>query len=138
MDVDQGTVKVENDIPMVSFDQLIEDGLAVPINNLFFNTGKSDLLPYSIPELRRVAEIIKSKKLSVEIAGHTDNVGEDDMNQRLSEQRAQAVKDFLVGEGCSPQKLKTIGYGSTRPVASNKTEEGRKQNRRVELRFVGN
>ncbi|MBQ6277495.1 MAG: OmpA family protein [Bacteroidales bacterium] len=135
---EEASVKVENDIPMVSFDQMIEDGLAVPINNLFFNTGKSDLLPYSIPELRRVAEIIKSKKLSVEIAGHTDNVGEDDMNQRLSEQRAQAVKDFLVGEGCSPQKLKTIGYGSTRPVASNKTEEGRKQNRRVELRFVGN
>ena len=129
-------VKVENDISLVSYEQMIEEGMAVPINNLFFNTAKSDLLPYSIPELRRVAEIIKSKKLSVEIAGHTDNVGEDDMNQRLSEQRAQAVKDFLVGEGCSPQKLKTIGYGSTRPVASNKTEEGRKQNRRVELRFV--
>ena len=133
---EEASVKVENDIPMVSFDQMIEDGMAVPINNLFFNTGKSDLLPYSIPELRRVAEIIKSKNLTVEIAGHTDNVGEDDMNQRLSEQRAQAVKDFLVGEGCSPEKLKTIGYGSTRPVASNKTEEGRKQNRRVELRFA--
>lgn len=135
---EDAAVKVENDISMISFEQMIEEGLAVPINNLFFNTAKSDLLPYSIPELRRVAEIIKTKNLTVEIAGHTDNVGEDDMNQRLSEQRAQAVKDFLVGEGCSPQKLKTIGYGSTRPVASNKTEEGRKQNRRVELRFVGN
>ncbi len=129
-------VKVKNDISLVSYEQMIEEGMAVPINNLFFNTGKSDLLPYSIPELRRVAEIIKSRKLTVEIAGHTDNVGDDEMNQRLSEQRAQAVKDFLVGEGCSPQKLKTIGYGSTRPVASNKTESGRKQNRRVELRFV--
>lgn len=135
---EDSAVKVENDITMVSFDQMIEEGLAVPINNLFFNTAKSDLLPYSIPELRRVAEIIKAKNLTVEIAGHTDNVGDDDMNQTLSEQRAQAVKDFLVGEGCNPEKLKTIGYGSTRPVASNKTEEGRKLNRRVELRFVGN
>lgn len=131
-------VKVENDISLVSYEQMIEDGLAVPINNLFFNTGKSDLLPYSIPELRRVAEIIKSKNLTVEIAGHTDNVGDDAMNQRLSEQRAESVKNFFVGEGCNPAKLKTVGYGSTRPVASNKTEEGRKQNRRVEIKFVGN
>jgi len=135
---EESAVRVENDIPMVSFEQMIEEGLAVPINNLFFNTAKSDLLPYSIPELRRIAEIIKSKKLTVEIAGHTDNVGDDGMNQKLSEQRAKAVKDFLVSEGCDPSKLKTIGYGSTRPVASNKTEEGRKMNRRVELRLVGN
>ncbi|MBO7132918.1 MAG: OmpA family protein [Bacteroidales bacterium] len=133
---EESVVKVENDISMVSYEQMIEEGLAVPINNLFFNTGKSDLLPYSIPELRRVAEIIKSKNLTVEIAGHTDNVGDDEMNQKLSEQRAQAVKDFLVSEGCNSDKLKTIGYGSTCPVASNKTEEGRKLNRRVELRLV--
>ncbi|MBR6068451.1 MAG: OmpA family protein [Bacteroidales bacterium] len=135
---EESSVKVENDISMVSYEQMIGEGVAVPINNLFFNTAKSNLLPYSIPELRRVAEIIKSKHLTVEIAGHTDNVGDGAMNQRLSEQRAESVKNFFVGEGCNPAKLKTVGYGSTRPVASNKTEEGRKQNRRVEIKFVGN
>lgn len=135
---EETAISVEENISIVSFEQMVKDGLAVPINNLFFNVAKHSLLPYSLPELRRVAKIIKKQGLNVEIAGHTDNTGTDDANQILSEQRAQAVKDFLVGEGCDPSKLTIVGYGSSKPVASNDNEKGRKLNRRVELRFVNN
>ena len=72
----------------------------------------------------------------VEISGHTDNVGSDQVNKLLSEQRAKAVYDFLIAEGCDPALLRWKGYGKTKPVADNRTESGRQKNRRVELRFV--
>jgi outer membrane protein OmpA-like peptidoglycan-associated protein len=129
-------VEIVEDIDMVSFKQMIEDGDAVPVNNLFFNFGQYDLLPYSLPELKRVADIIKSNGLYVEISGHTDNVGTQEDNQELSVERAIAVKDFLISEGCDGSKLSTVGYGDTKPVATNDTDKGRAKNRRVELRFV--
>lgn len=130
------SVQIEEKINMISFKQMIEEGTAVSVNNLFFNFAKSSLLPYSRPELVRVAAIIKTNSLNVEISGHTDNIGDDEKNQELSELRAKAVKDFLVSEGCSPDQLLTVGYGATKPVASNDTEVGRAKNRRVELRFI--
>lgn len=129
-------VKIENNINIVTFQQMIDEGIAVPINNLFFDFGKYDLLPYSIPELKRVAGIIKINNLKVEISGHTDNIGNFSNNQILSEQRANAVKTFLIDEGCDESLLTTIGYGKSKPVASNDTEEGRAKNRRVELKFI--
>jgi len=129
-------VIIEENIDMVTFKQMIEDGTAVPVNNLFFNFAASSLLPYSLPELKRVATIIKSNNLKVEISGHTDNIGDDNKNQLLSEQRATAVKEFLVKEDCSADKLVVIGYGKTMPIASNDSEAGRAKNRRVELKFI--
>jgi len=129
-------VEVEQNIDVVTFKQMIEDGTAVPVNNLFFNFSASSLLPYSLSELQRVAAIIKANNLKVEISGHTDNVGDDQKNQTLSEQRATAVKDYLVSEGCATDKLSIVGYGKTRPIATNETDAGRAKNRRVELRFV--
>lgn len=129
-------VKIEETISMVTFQQMIENGTAVPVNNLFFNFSASSLLPYSLPELKRVAAIIKANNLKVEISGHTDNVGDDRQNLLLSEQRAAAVKEFLVREGCSVANLSVLGHGKTRPIASNETEIGRAKNRRVELRLV--
>jgi outer membrane protein OmpA-like peptidoglycan-associated protein len=129
-------VKIEENIDMVSFKQMVDDGKAVPVNNLFFNFAESALLPLSIPELKRVAIIIKGNHLKVEINGHTDNIGDDDKNQTLSEQRANSVKDFLVKEGCPAENMIVKGFGKTMPVASNDTEEGRAKNRRVELKFV--
>jgi outer membrane protein OmpA-like peptidoglycan-associated protein/Mg-chelatase subunit ChlD len=129
-------VKLDADVNLVSFKQMIDDGTAVPVNNLFFNFNESTLLPYSIPELKRVAQIMKSKKLKVEISGHTDNIGGIEQNQFLSEQRALSVKNFLIGEGCSADNLATIGYGKTKPVATNDTDIGRAKNRRVEMKFL--
>ena len=115
---------------------MIDDGLAVPINNLFFPVNKEDLLPTSIPELKRVAEIIKANSLKVEISGHTDNTGTNEYNQELSEKRAKAVRDFLLSLGVSNDLVSIIGYGSKKPVADNQTEEGKAKNRRVELKFI--
>jgi len=128
--------KIDKDISLVTFKQMIEDGTAVPVNNLFFNFAESELLPYSLPELKRVASIIKSNNLKVEISGHTDNIGDDKQNQILSEKRASAVKDYLVNEGCFQDNLAIIGFGKTKPVASNDSDEGRAKNRRVELKFI--
>lgn len=130
------SLAIEKNINMVTYKQMVDQGIVVSLNNSFFNTAESTLLPYSLPELRRIAAIIKSKNLKVEISGHTDNVGNDDKNMLLSQQRAEAVRDFLVQEGCLADKFVVIGYGELRPVASNDTEDGRAKNRRVELRFV--
>jgi len=106
------------------------------MNNLFFETGKFGLKPTSYAELKRVAKIINQHQLYVEISGHTDNVGDEAQNLALSEQRATAVRDYLIDQGCSPDLLSAKGKGASQPVAPNDTEANRKKNRRVELRFV--
>ena len=129
-------IKQEENIDMITFKEMIDEGIAVPVNNLFFNFAESALLPYSIPELKRVAKIIKSNKLKVEISGHTDNVGDSLSNMQISVKRAISVKDFLVLEGCNIDDFSVVGYGDIRPIANNNSEEGRAKNRRVELKFV--
>ena len=124
------------DIVVTSYKEMKESKATVRLNNLFFNTDKSDLLPYSIPELQRVAQIISKNNLSVEIAGHTDNVGDDNYNMALSLRRAEAVKAFLVNEGCNASLFKVVGYGETKPATTNDTEQGKALNRRVEMRFL--
>jgi outer membrane protein OmpA-like peptidoglycan-associated protein len=127
---------VTKDIVVTSYKEMKESKAAVRLNNLFFNTDKSDLLPYSIPELQRVAQIISKNNLSVEIAGHTDNVGDDNYNMALSLRRAEAVKAFLVNEGCNASLFKVVGYGETKPATTNDTQQGKALNRRVEMRFL--
>ena len=128
-------VEIKEDISVVSFQQMIEEEIPAPVNNLFFDIDKADLLPYSIPELRRVAAIIKKNNLNVEIAGHTDSTGTAEHNMDLSRRRATSVRNFLIKEGCKADKMTIVGHGSTMPVASNETEEGRRKNRRVEITF---
>jgi outer membrane protein OmpA-like peptidoglycan-associated protein len=77
--------------------------------------------------------LMKNPEIEVEVQGHTDNTGIAKYNQWLSEKRAQRVKDYLVSKGVDPSRLAAKGYGLTQPVASNDTEDGRAQNRRVEL-----
>jgi len=129
-------VEVENNIKMVTFKQMIDEGIAVPINNLFFNANKDKLLIESISELKRVAKIISTNNLKVEISGHTDTDGEEEYNQELSEKRANAAKKYLISLGVSRELMTTIGYGTTKPIANNDTEQGKAKNRRVELRFI--
>jgi outer membrane protein OmpA-like peptidoglycan-associated protein len=129
-------IEVKKDIVALSFDEMIEQKIAVPMNNLFFKAMKSDLLPSSIPELIRISKIIRQKNLSVELGGHTDNVGTEAMNQKLSEDRAKSVKNFMISQGVNPNSIIAVGYGFSRPKVSNDTEEGKALNRRVEILLI--
>lgn len=100
-----------------------------------FDTDKSNLRPEGMRELDDVAAKLKSFNSieSITVVGHTDSVGTDAYNQGLSERRAASVKDYLVKQGISSSVISTSGMGESSPVASNKTREGRQQNRRVEI-----
>lgn len=112
----------------------IEVGARVVLNNIFFETGKATLTQESYIELgKAVALLNANKNMKVEVGGHTDNVGSDDNNMKLSHERAKAVRNYLVKAGISTDRLQAKGYGETQPVADNETEEGRKANRRTEF-----
>lgn len=102
---------------------------------VLFKTGKSDLLPLAETTLDRVAAALKQLDESqvVTIYGHTDSRGADDMNRRLSQERADVVREYLVGKGVGATKIKAVGKGESEPIASNDTPEGRANNRRVEM-----
>lgn len=107
------------------------------LDNVHFNTGKSTLRPDSYKELNELYEYLSLKKeVRIEIAGHTDDEGEEADNLKLSADRAAAVKAYLVKKGISPQRIETIGYGETRPIADNSSPEGRQKNRRTEVRIL--
>ncbi len=102
-----------------------------------FATAKYRVLPDSFPLLNQVVQALNDfSKIRVSIEGHTDNVGGDAMNMRLSQHRAEAVRDYLVAKGISPDRLEAVGYGLTKPIASNKTVKGKAQNRRTEFRII--
>ena len=106
---------------------------AVAINNLLFETASDVIVSSSLPELKRIATFVQTYGYAVRLAGHTDNIGKSEDNMDLSRRRAEAVKRQLVVYGCDAEKIKAFGYGDTKPVASNDTEEGRQLNRRVEI-----
>lgn len=103
------------------------------IRNLEFDFAKSTIRAKSYPSLNRVAEILVKKGFSLKLAGHTDNVGSDAANLKLSKDRAESVKAYLVSQGANPSRIEATGYGESQPIASNKTAEGRQKNRRVEF-----
>jgi len=117
--------------------QKVKVGEKVILRNIFFELNKATLTPASYEELGRVLKLLESNPtLRIEISGHTDNVGSFQVNQRLSEARAKAVIDYLVGNGIEPDRLEYAGYAFSRPVATNDTAEGRAQNRRVEFEIL--
>jgi OmpA-OmpF porin, OOP family len=102
-----------------------------------FAMGSSKLLPEATATLKTVAATMKANpKLEVEIGGHTDSIGVQSKNQRLSERRANAVKAFLVGDGIEASRLTAVGYGESQPVDSNDTPAGRANNRRVAFKLT--
>jgi len=109
-------------------------GEKVTLNNIFFDFNKSSLKTESYSELKRVAKFLKvNSKVSVELAGHTDNVGGHEYNMRLSEARAKEVADFLLKQGVPPERVTFKGYGPDKPIADNSTDAGRARNRRTEI-----
>lgn len=115
----------------------LEIGQAIRLNNIFFEFAKAELKNESFPELNRAAKFMKENAtVEVEIQGHTDNVGGDASNVTLSQNRAESVVNYLVGHGIANNRLKAKGYGKSKPVATNDTEEGRQMNRRVEFTIV--
>ncbi|HLK05434.1 MAG TPA: OmpA family protein [Candidatus Acidoferrum sp.] len=109
-------------------------GLIVNMSDVLFDTGSYTLRPAAREKLAKISGIVLAHRgLTLQIEGHTDSVGGDDFNQRLSEQRAGSVLDFLAEQGVPASSMTSRGFGKTQPVASNDTTEGRQKNRRVEL-----
>jgi outer membrane protein OmpA-like peptidoglycan-associated protein len=121
------------DIPL----QPIEANATIVLRNIFFDTKKYDLKPESTSELDKIVILMRDNPtLTIQINGHTDNVGKSEDNMVLSNNRAQSVVKYLASKGVEPSRLSYKGYGATQPVAENTTEEGRAKNRRTELKVV--
>ena len=104
------------------------------MNNIFFETGSATLEDRSKTEIQLLYDLLDQEPtMRIRIVGHTDSVGNDTDNNRLSTARAKAVYDQLIAKGISPQRLRYEGKGESEPVASNDTEDGREQNRRTEF-----
>ena len=113
-------------------------GLIVSMSDVLFDTGRYSLKPGAREKLAKVAGILLAYPgLNIEVGGYTDNVGGDQMNQTLSENRASSVRDYLVQQGVATGSVSARGFGNTLPVASNDNSSGRQQNRRVELLVSG-
>jgi outer membrane protein OmpA-like peptidoglycan-associated protein len=116
----------------------VKTGSILVLRNIFFDFDQSNLKPASTTELDRALKYLaKYPETNINIEGYTDNVGEEDYNQLLSERRAHAVTEYLVARGFDTRRIKlTIGYGEANPVETNETDDGRAQNRRVIFRIV--
>jgi outer membrane protein OmpA-like peptidoglycan-associated protein len=107
------------------------------LKNVHFETGKATLTKNSYPALNELVEALKNKpNLIIEIAGHTDNVGSFEFNLKLSQDRAETVRNYLISKGIAPHRIQAKGYADSQPIASNTTEEGKAKNRRTEVRII--
>ena len=128
---------------LLQFDAILQTrdtarGLIVNMSDVLFDTAKFSLRPEAREKLAKVAGIVSGHPgLRLEVEGHTDNVGGDEYNQTLSEQRGSSVRDYLTAQGMQQGSVTTKGFGKTQPVATNETAAGRQQNRRVELVISG-
>ncbi len=127
-------------VPVKSDDltrQKLEPGKIIQLKNIYFEFDKDELMPRSFVELNKLLKIMRENpKLSIEIMGHTDALGDDDYNLDLSRRRALAVVNFLLENKVNKNRLRSHGEGEAKPIASNETDEGRAQNRRVEFVVV--
>jgi len=108
------------------------------LDHVYFDVNKASLRKASFSELDKLVSYLERRKhIRVEIAGHTDNVGSKEANQKLSERRAKRVRQYLLKNGISPDRVEAKGYGEERPVAGNNSKEGRQKNRRTEVHILG-
>lgn len=133
--VEEAAMEQKVEFTAIELARALNDKGSVALHDILFDTGKATLKPESAAALAPVGELLKTEAgLSLEIQGHTDNVGQPATNLRLSQDRAAAVKAYLVQTfGIPAARLSTTGLGDTRPVAPNTAEDGRARNRRVEL-----
>ena len=123
------------DVPM----QPIKVGESIILKNIFYETDLYNLKKESRIELDKIIKFLHDyPSVKIEISGHTDNTGSFEYNQTLSENRAKSVVEYLISSSISEDRIKYKGYGFSRPVASNDTEEGKAQNRRTELKIIEN
>ncbi|MBX2843065.1 MAG: OmpA family protein [Flammeovirgaceae bacterium] len=117
----------------------LEIGTTVRLNNIFFETGNSALKEASFSELKKVVKLLEENpKMKIEISGHTDNVGSEESNLKLSEERSEAVTSYLKSQNIVSDRIVNKGYGETKPLSDNNTEEGKQQNRRVDFTILEN
>ena len=114
-----------------------EAARAYTLDNVHFDFGKATLRPDSFTELEELVSYLKRKEdIKIEIAGHTDNIGKEEDNLRLSQQRADAIRNYVIKKGIQPARVIAKGYGAAEPVADNATDTGRQLNRRTEVRIL--
>jgi outer membrane protein OmpA-like peptidoglycan-associated protein len=117
----------------------IDIGSKIALRNVFFATGRSEVKVDSYAELDRLIQLMQDvPSLKIELSGHTDNVGSESLNQKLSQKRAEAVRAYLVARKVDGSRVTAIGYGDQKPVDSNDTKEGRANNRRTEFEITAN
>jgi len=115
----------------------IEKDVTIRLNNIFFDTDKAELLPASYLELDKLIALLnQNPKIKIEIGGHTDDVGSDAYNQKLSQRRAEAVRQYLISKGISENRITSTGYGESKPSHPNNSPENRALNRRVEFTIL--
>ena len=135
---DVSVVRLDTEKPIIpQTSKTPKAGEVITLKNLYFATDKSEVLQQSYNELFQLKEMLEQHpSIKIELRGHTDNQGTVDHNQKLSEARAKAVADYLIGKGIDKRRLTWIGFGKSQPVADNATAEGRSKNRRVEYRII--
>lgn len=115
----------------------IADNATIPLNNIFFDFDNASLRSESFPELNRIVALMAERKnMTVEISGHTDNLGPDAYNMKLSERRAKSVSKYLVEKGVDTNRITTTWFGETKPVDTTNTKAGNRKNRRVEFKIL--
>ncbi|HEY7171528.1 MAG TPA: OmpA family protein [Vicinamibacterales bacterium] len=133
--VEEAAMEQKVEFTAAELARLLNDNGSVALHNIMFDTGKATLKAESAAVLAPVGELLKAQpQFKLEIQGHTDNIGIAAQNLKLSQDRAAAVKGYLVQAfGVATDRVTASGFGDTRPIADNKTDQGRAQNRRVEL-----
>jgi outer membrane protein OmpA-like peptidoglycan-associated protein len=133
--ITEGYVEIHKDLYLVP----IEIGQVVRLNNVFFDFDKWDLRGESFLELNRVVKLLEDNPaIVIEMSAHTDSRGSDNYNVTLSANRAQSVMNYILSKGIAPTRITSQGYGETKPVATNDTDDGRQLNRRVEFTILKN
>lgn len=131
---EQRKIVLDAPLEVIGTESVKTGGLNLTLGNVFFPTGSAELDPASANSLDRIATYLIENEFCAEVAGHTDNVGSPANNKELSEARAKAVRSYLVEKGLAEDCLTAYGYGETQPVEDNEEENGRRRNRRVEIR----